>query len=257
MSVAIAWKIAGSLLAVPLLAIGTVQTASVVAHDEHTEQTEVTAAGVAALEVHDAAGSVRIVGVENATTITVRAHISDGLRPTGHSIERAGDRVQVRGSCPNIGETWCSVDYTIEVPSDLDVTVRSDGHIELADVSGAVDAGTDSSSIELARVSGDVRLEADQGRIEATDLRADHVRARADQGRIRLVFSDSPRSVDVTADQGDIDVLLPDERGVAYDTDTGADQGTVTDPIRQDPGSDRTISAHADQGDVTVSYTTG
>ena len=86
-----------------------------------------------------------------------RSRISDGLRPTGHSVARVDDRVVVRGSCPVFGGTWCSVNYTIEVPRGLDVTIKADGHVEVFGIDGDVRASTDQGSITLDHLAGDVR----------------------------------------------------------------------------------------------------
>jgi hypothetical protein len=249
------WKIVGSVVAAGMLVGGTAQVASALAHEEHTETERVDAAGVATLDVHNTAGSIRVVGVAGADSITVRAHISDGLRATGHHIEQDGDRLLVEGSCPNFLGNWCSTSYTIEVPTDIAVVARSDDHIEVSDIEGDVDASADQSSIELARIGGAVVANSDQGRITGTDLRAGSVQAGADQGRIRLEFAEPPRAVAASADQGDVDIVLPDT-GESYAVAVSTDQGNASYPIRTDPDSDRAITAESDQGDVTISYAT-
>lgn len=251
------WKIAGAVVAVPLLVGGTFQAVGVVAHEESRETTTVAASGIATVDVRNRAGAVRVIGVDGADRITVRARISDGLRATRHDVATEGDRLVVTGDCPLIGNEWCSVMYTLEVPSDVALKLRADGRIEVSGVAGGVDAGTDQGRIVLDQVDGTVRADSDQGRIEGRRLTGSRVRAHTDQGHVTLSFLASPRAVDAQSDQGGIDIVLPDDRDVAYAVDTGTDQGTVTDAIRQDPRSDRTIRAHSDQGDVTISYARG
>jgi hypothetical protein len=251
-----AWLIVASLLAVPILALGVTQAASALAHEERTEVREVAAGDVTGLVVDNEAGTVRVLGVEGADTVVVRARISDGLRDTGHEISRRDDALVVRGSCPLWGSSWCEVDYTIEVPAAMYIDVEADGRVTISDVTGGVVASSNQSPVELARVGGDVTVSADQGRIEGTDLTADHVTARANQGRLTLEFAESPRSVEASANQGSLDIVLPDDDDVAYATETSANQGTVSDRIRQDPGSDRSITAEANQGSITIAYVT-
>lgn len=251
-----AWLVLGCVVAVPALGFGTVNVVSLLAHEERTEVRTVDADGVAVLDVHNGAGSIEVVGVEGADEVTVRARISEGLRATGHRVEVEGDRLEVRGSCPLVGGDWCEVDYTIEVPTRLRVEVSARGSITVSDVEGGVVAEADQSSVQVARVAGELVLDSDQGRVEGRDLRATRVAASSDQGRIELEFATSPRAVDVDADQGRIDIVLPDDPDVAYATELDADQGTISDRIRQDPTSDRTIRASSDQGSITIAYAT-
>jgi hypothetical protein len=272
MNVPLAWKIVGVVVAVPLLAMGAVQVAGALAHAEHNETTRLPADGVTRLDVDNNAGRVRVVGVRDADEVVVRAHVSDGLRPTGHRVTQVGDRIEVAGSCPVIGSEWCRYNVTIEVPPDVTVEVHAEEDVDISDISGDVVATADQASVTLTNVGGDVRASSDQasvtltnvggdvwassdqGRVTGRDLAGRRIEARADQGRIELSFDESPRAVDAEADQGSIEIRLPDDEGVAFAVDASADQGTSTVAIRTDPTSDHTLRAHADQGDVTVTY---
>jgi hypothetical protein len=249
------WKILATVVALPVLAWGVLQVPAALAREDRTVDQSVPAEGIAVLDVGNHAGTVRVIGVEGATTVSVHADIRDGWRSTGHEVRQEGDRLIVRGSCPIFLSEWCQVDYTIEVPRDLRVEVETEERIEVSDLDGGLYASSDASRVVATRVSGDVTLRSDQGSIEATGLTATRVDAEADQGSIRLEFADSPEAVNAEADQGSIDIVLPDQPGVTFITDFSADQGTVSaDPIRQGPDSDRTLRAHADQGSVTVVY---
>lgn len=252
-----AWLVVATLAALPLLGFGTLQAASVLAHEERTEVTEVEAAGIRGLDIDNDAGSVAVVGVDGARAITVRARIGEGLRDTGHRIAEREGRLHVTGSCPLVGSEWCSVDYTVEVPADMPVSVDGRGRVVVSDVSGGVAARSDQGRVELVRVGGPVVARSDQGRVEGTALAAATVDASSDQGRLTLEFARSPDAITARADQGDIDIVLPDEAGVDYATDIDADRGAFSAPIRQDPDSRRSITARADQGSITVTYAPG
>lgn len=249
-----AWMVVACLAAVPLLGFGTLQAVSVLAHEERTEVAEVDAAGLSGLVVDNGAGSVQVVGVEGRDTVTVHARISEGLRGTGHGVTRRGDRLHVDGSCPILGSEWCRVHYTIEVPADLYVDVRAMAGAELSDLSGGLSARSSTSRVEIARVGGDVTLQANQGRVEATDLSVDSVRATAAQGRVSLAFVDPPDEVVARANQGRIEIVLPDVADVYYAIDPEARQGSVSENVATDPRSDRTIDAQANQGSITIAY---
>jgi hypothetical protein len=248
------WLAGASLAAVLGLGFGTLQAASLVAHEERTEVTDVAVGGLTSLTVDNDGGSVTLVGVDGRTEVTVRADISDGLRDTGHSVDRRGDVLLVQGSCPVIGSEWCRVDYTIEMPADMYASVTGDGGVSATGLEAGVAATSDHGGIELVRVRGDVRVEADQGSIDGDAIRADHVDAEADQGRISLDLVSSPRTLRAKADQGSIDVVLPDAPGVYYATDLQADQGSVTSTVREKSDSERTLTAEADQGSITIGY---
>jgi Putative adhesin len=251
-----AWLIVGSLVTVPVLLFGATQVASALAHEERTEVSTFAARGLQRVEIHNAAGSVRVVGVEGADTITVNARISDGWRATGHDVRREGERLMIEGSCPAFLSDWCNVHYTIELPSDLAVVADAgDGGVTVTDIAGDVEASSDNGSVELARIEGSVELHSDNGSVTATELRnASHAEATSDNGDVRLEFLDPPDDVVARSDNGSIDVVLPDT-GELYQVDAHSDNGTVsTGGVGTRPGSSRTITAESDNGDVTVTY---
>lgn len=248
------WRLAGVIVAVPVLGFGVLQVTGLVAHQETTTVAHIPAAGIDTLEVHNSAGGVRVIGTDSTDTITVTTHVSEGLRPTGHRMTTEGHRLVLTGTCPLITNTWCSVGYTVEVPRAVALDLRVDGGIRAADIDGPIHVSTDQGRITLERVHGPVDLSTDQGSITVTGLAGGRARAHSDQGSVHLSFRDSPRTVDAQTDQGSIEIVLPKETGVEFATDTHTDQGSVSDQINQNPDSERTIRAHSDQGDVTLRY---
>jgi Putative adhesin len=250
------WLIVGSLVTVPVLLYGGTQVASALAHEERTEVAEFDAGDLRRVDVDNAAGSVRIVGVEDADTVSVTARISDGWRATGHDVRREGDRLVIEGTCPMFLSDWCNVRYTIEMPSDLDVAAETDtGGVTVTDIAGDVEASSDHGRIELARIEGDVVLHSDNGSVTATGIRrASRAAATSDNGGVRLEFLDPPDDVVATSDNGSVDVVIPDDGAIAYKVDAESDNGTVSFPVRTDPDGERTITAQSDNGDVTITY---
>jgi hypothetical protein len=255
--VRVLWLAGASLIAVPMLVFGTYQVASAIAHEERTVSDSVPAAGLTGVDVEGSTGSVHVIGVEDSNTVNVRSRVSDGLRRTGYRTFVRDGRLVVRSTCPVYGSSWCSVSSTIEMPSDLGLSIHADGGVEVSDVHGGVSAHADGGSVTATRVSGTLDLSSDQGRVEASGIDADHVVATSDQGRVDLTFTNSPRSVEARSDQGSVTVVLPEEPGIVYATTLETDRGSAQSLIVQDHRSDRTIIATSDQGDVTVSYATG
>jgi hypothetical protein len=250
------WLILGSLVTVPVLLYGGTQVASALAHEERTEVAEFDAGDLQSVDVDNAAGSVRIVGVEDADTVTVTARISDGWRATGHDVRREGDRLVVEGTCPLFLSDWCNVRYTIEMPADLAVVADADdGSVTVTDVAADVDASSDNGRVELARIEGNIALGSDNGAVTATGIRqASRAEATSDNGDVLLEFVDPPDDVVASSDNGSVDVVIPDVGAIAYKVEADSDNGTVSFPVRTDPDGDRTITATSDNGDVTITY---
>ena len=179
---------------------GWYQAASTLAHEERILTEEVAADGVTALEIDNEAGSVHVVGVEDATAVTIRAHVSDGWRSSQHErAARRAARLVLRASCPNFGSEFCLVNYTIEVPADLAVEVRGNEGVEVSDLTGPVYAESDASGVVAARISGDLD---DQDRQRQGRGHRGHVgagRGAGDKGGVRLSFDGPPRSVRATS----------------------------------------------------------
>jgi Putative adhesin len=256
-AVRLLWLGLGSVVAVAGLGFGTLEAASVVAHEEHTEVAEVDAAGLDSVAVDNDAGSVTIVGVAGADAVKVRARISEGLRATGHQVDERDGVLSVRGTCPLFGSDWCAVDYTIEVPADMYVDARAVNGLSVTDQHGGLAAHSSQSSVDLVRVGGDVSVSANQGRIEGDALTTTSLEAEADQGRFIADFTTSPDHISVDADQGHVDIVLPDDPEIEYATDAQATQGTVTTEIRTNSRSERTITVQADQGSISIGYGAG
>ncbi|HEX6166687.1 MAG TPA: hypothetical protein VFZ30_07870 [Acidimicrobiales bacterium] len=249
-----AWLVVASVSAVFMLLTGTIQVTSLIAHEEVIEVSEIAVVGVTGLDIDNDAGATRVVGVDDAETITVRARISNGLRKPHNEISRDGGTLVVEASCPMIGSQWCEVDYTVEVPSDMDVDADARGRLTVTDLAGRLRLDADQGSVDLARVGGDITVSASQGSVDAVDLTATRVNAEANQGSVDLAFATSPDEIVTESNQGSITIVLPDEDGVVYATQTEANQGSATSDIREDPAAGRTIVAESNQGSITITY---
>jgi hypothetical protein len=250
------WRIGGSLAAVGVLGLGTMESVSQLAHEEETVVHRFDGAELRTVDVRNSAGAVQLVGT-GGDEVTVRAEVSHGMRSTGHSERIEGDRLVLRASCPIFGSDFCEVTYTVEVPEDVAIRVRAEGRIRVSDVTGDVDASTSNGRVEAARVDGDVRLDSDNGRVTGADLRSGTAHADSDNGRVELGFLAPPTTVTARSDNGSVEVVLPDTPDT-YVVDVSTDNGTAAIPrIRQDPDSGRTVTASSDNGDVTVRYASG
>ena len=80
----------------------------------------------------------------------------------------------------------------------------------------------------------------DDGRIVGRRLTAAAVDARNTNGRIELSFLDPPQSVSASAENGSIEVVVPDTE-VLYRVEMDTGHGGTDNLVRTDPNSDRAI----------------
>lgn len=247
------WKCGGSLVAVVLLLMGTVQFTTLLAHEEETFFDAYDDPGIEVLQVASDAGSVDVVGVEG-DVITVRSDVSDGLVATDHQARVEGNRLLLTSRCPWPFTVFCEVDYTIEVPRHLAVVVDVDnGSVTVRGVDGGVDVSAGNGGVELADVGGTIEADAGNGSVTASALRAPVVDASAGNGSVRLSWLVEPTGVEARAGNGGVELVLPDTP-VAYRIDFDAGNGSVDAQVRTDPSSDRTLYARAGNGSVVARY---
>jgi hypothetical protein len=246
-----AWRIAASVGAAALLVWGVQQTISLLAHEEHDEVTTFPAASIDVIDLDLGNGSVEITA-SDVDEITVHAHISDGLRPTGHDERVEGNRLVLESSCPLFLTNFCSVDYEVTVPADVEVRGSIDnGHLDVTGTNGSVDARASNGAITLVEVEGDVELRSDNGSLTAAGLVADTVTASTSNGSVDLGFAEPPSFVDADSDNGSIELRLPPVGG-GYRVDMDTDNGSTDLGVATDPGSGRHITASTSNGDVRV-----
>lgn len=252
------WLPIGSVLAVFALGFGTFNIVSVLAHEEVTETAAFEAAGLEALRVRSDNGTVEILGGDR-DDVALTAHVSHGLRRTTTSAEVRGDTLVVESDCPGFPMVWCSVDYRLEIPDDLDVDVDTrNGRIEIRDVHGHVDVQSSNGPIDLARLDGPVDARTSNGPVEARGLRGERASVATSNGPVALSFAEPPTSVQVATSNGPVEIILPEDPDVAYSIDADTNFVGRTDiGVRTDPTSDRSIAASTSNGSVTVRYPTG
>lgn len=230
-----AWIVAASIFTAAVLGWGTFSLIDLLAHGER-DVTITYDSTIAAVDIANETGDVAIVARPDVDTVTVTTRISDGLRATGVSDRMAGDTLVLRGTCPNIGGTWCSVTYSVEVPDGTVVRIR-----------------TSDGDVRIAGPLGDLDVASDDGSIVADGLGSDVVVARSDDGRVFVRFTDEPSSVVATSDHGRVEVVVPDEPG-AFSVDAFSGDRSTDVQIRTDPASPRTIRAVSGHGSVVVRY---
>lgn len=168
--------------------------------DDHESEIEVQGlSGRATLETHD--GTIRLT--DQGAEARVASH--DGpirvANQTGAlTVDTHDGRVELTGQ-------------------DGDADVEShDGPIRVEDHSGAVTINTHDSDIRLRSVDGRVRIDAHDGDVEAEGLRGG-LRVDTHEGSGRFAFTALTDDVDVSTDDGDFTLTVPNDTGFDLRTD--------------------------------------
>lgn len=248
-----AWLVIGGVLVIATLGWGTYHAVGLLAHEEYTEIDTFAAAEVTSLDVSNGNGRVTVVG-SASDEIVVTSDISEGLRAPRREMRVVDGRLDLEASCPVFSGTWCSVDFTVQIPRDVAVEIDADnGAIDVRGVDAAVDVRSDNGRVELVDIAGDVDAHSDNGRVVGRSLTSSVVNAQSDNGRVELQFDSDPTTVVAESDNGRVEVLLP-ETDVAYRLDISSDNGSVEQAVRVDPDSARSLTIKSDNGSVSVGY---
>ncbi|MEV0386300.1 DUF4097 family beta strand repeat-containing protein [Nonomuraea sp. NPDC050643] len=191
---------------------------------------------VAALRVEADAGTIEVVESQRqGIHVTERLTWRKNKPETSHQVQ--GDTLALTFKCPT---TWgfgavstsCDVSYQVEVPKGLRVKATSDsGTLTLKDLSGELDAQTDS------------------GTIEAGGLAGKRVAAKTDSGTIELTFTGSPDKVTTSTDSGRTSIHVPQG---PYNVVARTDSGAKNIEAATDPSATRQIELTSDSGDLEV-----
>jgi DUF4097 and DUF4098 domain-containing protein YvlB len=204
-------------------------------HHEDTVSYDVTDK-VAALRVEADSGSVEVVGSDRqGIHVTERLTWRKNKPETSHQVR--GDTLDLVFTCPT---TWgwgavstsCDVSYKVEVPRELRVTVSSDsGDLTLKDLSGSLEATTDSGAIETIGLTGK------------------QVSTKTDSGDMTLVFTGRPDKVTTATDSGNTVIHVPQG---PYDIVTRTDSGNKDISVASDSSAESSIKLSSDSGDIEV-----
>ena len=134
------------------------------------------------IEVVARAGSLRIDGRNGARNVTVRGTARASSRSALEEVrliaEQRGSTIYIEAAIPEHRD-WSddderqSLDLTIEVPSDLPLSVGDgSGDLEIRNV-GALDLSDGSGDATLEHIGGNLRLNDGSGAVHITDVRGD------------------------------------------------------------------------------------
>jgi hypothetical protein len=226
-------RAAGVLVAVPLVAAGTVSTVTwfvttrTVTHENFTGQ-------IRKLDLDTRIGDLTVRTTEEpGAEVTAEQH---GAFATPHVTQVLKDGVlSVRGWCDGrLVTNNCSVDFVVVVPRGT-----------------AIHVANRVGDIRVRDADADLVAESSVGDVDLVDLASPTTKASSNAGEVDVSYAKAPKTVDVQSSLGDATVRVPAD-GTRHRVTLKSGVGDESLRIASDPASARTISVSSGVGDVTA-----
>jgi DUF4097 and DUF4098 domain-containing protein YvlB len=242
----------GAVLTLAVVAWGTVSVVDLIGHTTDVQPIAY-GAQVRNIVIRTGSGSVTVRG-------SSRADIS-GQRTVEHSWQTPtvdehvdGDTLTLTGHCQFGAVAWCSVSYTLDVPSGVHVDVDSgSGTVSMANLDGDVVAHTGAGTIDATELSGPLDLETGAGSVSATQLTSATLLAQSGAGSLHVQFVRPPTKVEAHSGAGSIDVEVPRD-GTAYAVTGTTGHGSREIKVATAPGSNHVLQLESGAGSTSVHY---
>ncbi|CAM5460511.1 Putative adhesin domain-containing protein OS=Streptomyces lavendulae subsp. lavendulae OX=58340 GN=SLAV_10445 PE=4 SV=1 [Streptomyces lavendulae subsp. lavendulae] len=207
-------------------------------YDESESKTFDVSEKATSVSVDSGGGNVQVVQGDGETVkVTEDAKYASGKKPkTEHYVTDGKLTLKVGSDCRDgISDADCSVDYKVEVPSGVAVTVRSGG-----------------GTVGLTGVTGAVDVSSGGGEVKAKGLAASKLKAVSSGGTIDVNWVKPPDDVNVEAKGGNVTVRVPDD---SYNVSANTSLGSEKVEVKSSSTASRRIVAHTFAGDVKVLVT--
>jgi DUF4097 and DUF4098 domain-containing protein YvlB len=132
------------------------------------------------------------------------------------------------------------------------------GDVQVGNVTGPTRVDTGGGNLTAISLTGNLQVFAEGGDVDAEDLTSSQVNVQSGGGDVTLVFSQAPKNLQITAQGGNINVVLP-SGGTKYDISTPDTEGGNVDypPGLYSATSANVISADSGGGDITITQGQG
>jgi hypothetical protein len=178
-----------------------------------------------------------------------QGHVTLGGDPKVTWAMKDGDRLVLRMKCSGVVAD-CSARHRIVVPRGVAVKVEDgDGRVSARGFEEALSIRTADGSVRVSYSSGALDLRSGDGSIQAVGVAARSVRARTEDGSVRLELGAVPDLVDSRSNDGSVSIVLP---RATYRVTTGSGDGSVHVDVPRDDSSSHRVSAHTGDGKITV-----
>lgn len=198
----------------------------------------------------DADGDVTI-GPSADGRVHVRTVVRHGLGEPEIVQESTAVGVRLGAGCREFLAVRCDVRHQVQVPPAFHVVIDgSDGDVTASGLTGPLTVDRSDGDITVVDLTGPLDLRSRTGEIRGEALRGEVLLVESVNGDVQLELLVPPRSVEVTARDGEVDVAVPADTTYRVEADTRSGEERVLVPL--DPASTRTLRLHGVSGDVTV-----
>ncbi|MFF0445046.1 DUF4097 family beta strand repeat-containing protein [Streptomyces sp. NPDC004609] len=163
-----------------------------------------------------------------------------------------GGTLKLRVTCDAVASE-CEGRHVVKVPRGVRVTVDSGhGDVTASGFGTPVKIRADNGNVTVRGTGGPLDLATDNGDLVTDGVTAGTVKARADNGDIRIALKAGTAAdrIETFNDNGDITIGLP--RAKTYAVTAAADNGSAKVEVPDDKASTRVVTARSDNGDVDI-----
>lgn len=228
------------------------------------------------LAVSTASGSIDVTGGQTErchAIVTIRARAAtpeqaqDLAEQVEIRIEPSPGQLRIKADRPRrLRNKSLSISYEITVPHETHVECSSaSGSLDLADLTGNMNADAASGSVEAVRITGSVRLHAASGSVRAEEITAGDAHLNSASGSVRLLQASEMGRCELHAASGRVaaehiqadSVSLHTASGSVRLTDARArtvDLSTSSGGIRAENLHCATVKANSPSGNISVAF---
>lgn len=173
--------------------------------------------------------------------------LGEGPKP---SWRMEGAKLVLRLECDAVASN-CGARHTVTVPRGVAVTVReSDGDVTADGFTTPLTVRSENGDVRIRNQGGPLDLGSDNGDVHLESGTLKTLVARTENGDLAVALRAVPEKVDVSSDNGDVDLRLPG--GSSYDVAGSSDNGDLSIDVPTDKASGHQVSARSENGDVVV-----
>ncbi|MET8683139.1 DUF4097 family beta strand repeat-containing protein [Streptomyces sp. NPDC004732] len=187
---------------------------------------------VTSLRIRTNGGNTEVVATDGpAVRVTEKFRYKDKKPHTEH-VTRDGELSLNAPDCNRTGSDVCGVDYTVEVPRGIALTVDSGG-----------------GNITTRGLAGTMEAQSDGGNVRIRGAAMKKLSARTGGGNLDVSFAAPPERTETESEGGNVTVRLPK---ASYTVDAKTDGGNRKVDVTNAPTSPHKVTVRTSGGNATV-----
>jgi len=225
------------------------------------------------LALNDSAGNVTLREAPASSSARLTGTVKYGLFRPDISESGTPTGANLGVDCAAVVSGDCWVNAALSVPARTAITLWSNGgniaasgfssgmtlwagggNVTASNLAGNLQLDTGGGDLAADGLTGDLQLATEGGNVDASGVSSAAASMQSGGGDVTLTFTQAPENLQITAEGGNVTVILP-PGDTTYDIatpDTGG--GNVSYPSSlADSASHRTITVDSGGGDITIS----